>query len=127
MTDLRPILRCNIAVAVALTLLAVAPKGSLASGNRPARCGRRHGLPVLAYNMSCSRARRVMRHLPSGWTGANLDVPVGRGLPPGVAILYREREAGRVNASLDRRNGDRPFIRRLRGAPVVWFAEPYGE
>jgi hypothetical protein len=80
---------------------------------------------VLAYNLLCPRARRLIRRLPHGWAGANTDTPVGYGRPDGQAILYKQKDESTVLKA--RLHSGRFSARALHGAPVVWFAEPYGE
>jgi hypothetical protein len=109
-----------------ITRLHLSPVRSGAPQN-PKSCARLNGLPVLAYNISCSMAAAVIRQLPAGWTGANNDTPIGHGLPDGIAFLYPAQDSAEVLAAHTSSTGAPFSTAKLHGAPVVWFAEPYGE
>jgi hypothetical protein len=80
---------------------------------------------MLAYNMTCARAKRLMKHLPSGWGGANNDVTVGHGRTAGLLLLFRMRDMDRDQAS--RGAHGKPRLSKLGHVPVVWAAVQYGE
>lgn len=69
-----------------------------------------------AFNLPCDRAKRAWDHIPSGWTGANLDVNGG------LALLFPQAHSDRVLKSV----GKHGIKRDVLGAiPLVVVRMPY--
>jgi hypothetical protein len=84
-------------------------------------CGRVEGVKIQAYNLGCPKARSIFGgQPPSGWTAANVDVAGG------LAFYCHGVDEETVERAIDRRTG-RVHVRRLRGAPLIIAAVPYGE
>lgn len=116
-----------IATVAALVVLTASASSSAASP-KPRVCKRYNGLATLiAYNMSCARAKRYFRHEPSGWGGANNDVVLGHGLQNGIAMIFRNDDMETVLDAMQGRRYRRPDIRKLYGVPAAWAALAYGD
>ena len=84
-------------------------------------CGRIEGVKLHAYNLGCARARSIYGgQPPKGWTAANVDIAGG------LAFYCRVADQEVVDDAIDRRSG-RVHVGRLRGAPLIIAAVPYGE
>jgi hypothetical protein len=91
-----------------------------------ATCGIRNDYPILAYNLPCALALRYMRVPPPDWTGSNSDWVLDP-THAGTAMVYREEDQPTVLAATQDSKFGRPSLLKLHGAPVIWWAEPYGE
>jgi hypothetical protein len=110
------------------TLAAVAILAAATAVVQPAEAGRlarkhtchktSHTPTIRAYNLGCTRARAVWRHLPAGWLGANRDVDGG------IVLLYRAADQNRVFAAM---HASRVDARTLGSAPLVLARVAYGE
>jgi hypothetical protein len=98
--------------------------GALPPPHRRA-CGRIEKTPIVAFNLSCRRARRIWHQassgtVPRGWTGGNLDSGDG-----GEALFYPLKAAQHVQECIGA-NGLRPAKLGPR-TPVVFARVPYGK